>query len=88
MPEEELLEKVDSLDSEMTDRTTEIVNLEARVRVLEQDVQTLVFLCNYIRDFSNPPAGPIPARALQAFNVSFSELMRRYGVSYPPQSLR
>jgi hypothetical protein len=83
MPLDDLKEKVASLDREMSERTTEIVNLERRVGVLEQDVKTLVFLCHYIRGFSNPPQGPGPAESFEKFNVAFSELMQRYQVPYP-----
>ena len=79
----DLNEKVADLDKEMSERTTDIVNLERRVGTLEQDVKTLVFLCHYIRGFSNPPAGPKPAESFEKFNVAFAELMRRYEVPSP-----
>ena len=83
MPTDDLKEKVASLDEEMSTRTTEVVTLERRVGVLEQDVKTLAFLCHYIRGFSNPPQGPKPAESFEKFNVTFSELMRRYEAPFP-----
>jgi hypothetical protein len=83
MPQEDLKEKVESLDGEMSERTTEIVTLERRVAVLEQDVKTLVFLCHYIRDFSDRRVSPAADASFEKFNVAFSELMQRYQVPYP-----
>jgi hypothetical protein len=83
MPQDDLKDTVEKLDKEMTDRTTDIVTLEGRVRVLEQDVKTLVFLCHYIRDFTTVRVSPAADASFEKFNVAFSELMQRYEVPSP-----
>jgi hypothetical protein len=83
MPLDDLKDTVEKLNAEMSDRTTDIVYLERRVGVLEQDVKTLVFLCHYIRDFSTVRVSPAADASFEKFNVAFAELMRRYEVPSP-----
>jgi hypothetical protein len=84
MPDDDLINlrhQVDSHEDELTDQTKAMKKLEKRVSVLEEDVKTLIALCQQIRLFAHLRPGLEKRR--DEFDVAIAELLRRYEIPMP-----
>jgi hypothetical protein len=84
MPDDDLINlrhQVDSHEDELTDQTKAMKKLEKRASVLEEDVKTLISLCQYIRLFGHVHPGM--EKKAEDFDAILSKLRERYGIPRP-----
>ena len=84
MPDDDLVNLIHQVvnhEEELTEQTKVIKKLEKRVSVLEEDIKTLIYLCQRLRLFAHLHPGVEKRR--DEFDAALAELLRRYEIPLP-----